>query len=75
VVEKSSRDALAAFVHSKGLRTLSEWLGAADEGNEASCRLGRKVLAALGKLPIDVEALSESGVGRSGLHEACPRYE
>ncbi len=64
MVEGSSSEVKAAFVHSCGLGKLLSWLEAADGGVPNSIALAKKVLVTLRKLPIDVEALQGSNGGR-----------
>ena len=55
-------------MHSRGFNRMLHWLEAADEDNEASLKLGAKVLETLRKLPITVKALQDCDAGRSVIH-------
>ncbi|KAK9814958.1 hypothetical protein WJX73_003212 [Symbiochloris irregularis] len=58
-----SAEVMDAFVHGSGLQTLGEWLvqGLARDQLE----FARKVLQALAKLPVDIDALRNSNIGRT----------
>lgn len=64
VVESCGADAQMAFIHSRGLKLLCDWLEAVRDSSDSAQKCGQKVLAALKKLPIDVAALQGSGVGK-----------